>query len=65
MVAAKNHMVTEICKASGMTDMSKVVQARIVKSPEGEHFVEMAVQDDLEPTAPAGDPPPAPAEAVE
>jgi len=57
MVAAKNQVVTELCKSSGMADMSKVVQARIVKTPEGEHFIEMAFHDD-EPEAPAAGEPP-------
>lgn len=62
MVAAKNQTVTELCKASGL-DMTKVVQARLVKSTEGDHFVEVAMQDDPAPPAEAVAPEPAPAEA--
>lgn len=51
MIAAKNQAVTELCKASGF-DMSTVVQARLIKDPAGNAFIELAVQEASEASGP-------------
>lgn len=58
LTAAKNKVVSELCKAAGL-DMSRVVQARLVRDGE-ETFVEIAVQEE----APSGEVSPSPAEAA-
>lgn len=57
MVAAKNQAVTELCKASGF-DMSTVVQARLIRDPAGNAFVELAIQEGPQPAAPSEAAPP-------
>lgn len=64
LVAAKNQMVTDLVKAVGDVQISRIVQARIVKDAEGATFVELALQEpetEPEPAAPAPEPPAAPA----
>ncbi len=46
LVAAKNQCVSELVKASGIKDMSRVVQARLVKDGKGEPVIEIAMHDD-------------------
>jgi hypothetical protein len=45
MVAAKNQAVTELVKASGVADMNRVLQARLVKDEQGGTFIEVAVHE--------------------